>query len=154
MSLINSAIPKCKLVIFSKRQHMEKKNKNVNEMLLFHGTSDQICAQAIVRQNFDWRLSGKNGTAYGEGSYFAKDAKLSDKYTDRQEAKQRFMFLARVLVGRCTKGAKGLKRPPPIDKSCPHDLYDSCVDNESKPTMYVVFESDQCYPEYLICYSD
>ena len=43
-----------------------------------------------------------------------------------------------------------MKRPPPISPSDPHTLYDSCVDNISSPSMYIVFERDQCYPQYLI----
>ena len=134
---------------------MEQKNKNANELLLFHGTSAETSVQSIFRLNFDWRLCGKNATCFGDGSYFARDAALSDRYTGGGGVvRKRWMFLARVLVGKYTKGAENLKRPPPIDMTKPHgDLYDSCVNKTSSPTIYVVFENDQCYPEYVICYT-
>ncbi len=40
-----------------------------------------------------------------------------------------------------------------MDPQKPHgDLYDSVVDNPSNPAIFVVFEFDQCYPEFLISY--
>lgn len=139
----------------SKKQFMELKSKNANEMLLFHGTSSETSVQSILQQNFDWRLSGKNATVFGEGSYFARDASLSDKYTGGATvAKTRWMFMARVLVGQYIRGSKMYKRPPPIDDKIPHgDLYDSCVNDVKYPSIFVVFENDQCYPEYLISYA-
>ena len=38
----------------------------VKEMQLFHGTKKSV-VDAICRSNFDWRLSGTNGTMYGQG---------------------------------------------------------------------------------------
>ena len=37
--------------------------------------------------------------------------------------------------------------PPPITGV--YELYDSCADSVLVPTMYIVFEIDQCYPRYL-----
>lgn len=61
------------------------------------------------------------------------------------------MFVALVLVGDCTKGSSSYVRPPP--KANSKTLYDSCVDSESNPSIYVIFEKQQVYPEYLINYS-
>lgn len=33
-----------------------------------------------------------------------------------------------------------------------HRRYDSCVDNTTNPSIFVVFDRNQCYPEYLIAY--
>ena len=33
-----------------------------------------------------------------------------------------------------------------------HRRYDSCVDNTTYPSIFVVFDRNQCYPEYLIAY--
>ena len=66
---------------FSKRTVMEHKGIELNELQLFHGTSPDSVVQAIFRQNFDPRLCGRNMVAYGKGSYFARDASYSDKYT-------------------------------------------------------------------------
>ena len=64
------------------------------------------------------------------------------------------MFIASVLVGRSTLGNAQMKRPPPLDPNSPLELFDSCVNFENDPTIYVIFERDQCYPRYLITYKD
>jgi len=110
--------------------------------------------EAICKQNFDWRLHGKNATVYGEGSYFALNASYSDAYAKEDMNSCRFMFVAKVLVGSYTKGHSSYRRPPQKDPSNPaSDLYDSCVDDKSNPTIFVVFDTDQFYPEYIIKYS-
>ena len=125
----------------------------LNEKRLFHGTSPET-VEAICKQNFDWRLHGKNATVYGEGSYFALNASYSDAYAKEDVNSCRFMFVAKVLVGYYTKGHSSYRRPPQKDPSNPaSDLYDSCVDDKSNPTIFVVFDTDQFYPEYIIKYS-
>ena len=65
----------------------------------------------------------------------------------------RWMFMARVITGRYTKGNPNYVRPPPVDATNPHsDLYDSCVDSEKHARIYVIFDNDQVYPEYVISY--
>ena len=125
----------------------------VNEKRLFHGTSPES-VEAICKQNFDWRLHGKNATMYGEGSYFALNASYSDAYAKEDMNSSRFMFVAKVLVGSYTNGRSSYRRPPQKDPSNPaSDLYDSCVDDKTDPTVFVVFDTDQFYPEYIIKYS-
>ncbi|XP_066302855.1 protein mono-ADP-ribosyltransferase TIPARP-like [Branchiostoma lanceolatum] len=129
-------------------------HKHNDERKLFHGTEPDII-RGICHQNFDFRLSGNNATAYGKGSYFAKKASYSHAYSRASPDGRRFMFLANVLVGSYTTGKSGIPRPPPIDQNDPNgDLYDSCVDNEANPKIFVVFKDDQCYPAYLITYQD
>jgi len=141
----------------SKKMYMKQHNKDQlpEERLLFHGTSQTEVVQAILRQNFDWRVAGKNATLYGLGSYFAATAVFSDKYTGKPPLGTfRWMFMARVLVGRSARGQKDFQRPPPLDTSNPYgELFDSCVDNEHRPSIYVIFDNDQAYPEFLISYT-
>ena len=126
---------------------------SLNEKRLFHGTSPET-VEAICKQNFDWRLHGKNATVYGEGSYFALNASYSDAYARKDASSSQFIFVAKVLVGSYTKGHSSYRRPPPKNPSNPaSDLYDSCVDDKSSPTIFVVFDTDQFYPEYIIRYS-
>ena len=125
----------------------------VNEKQLFHGTSPEI-VEAICKQNFDWRLHGKNATKYGEGSYFALNSSYSDAYAKEDVSSSKFMFVAKVLVGSYTVGQSSYRRPPQKDPGNPaSDLYDSCVDDRWSPTIFVVFDTDQFYPEYIIEYS-
>ncbi|CAN0429442.1 unnamed protein product [Lampetra planeri] len=200
-----------------KREWMRKKNGGIKleERKLFHGTSPEMVT-AICQQNFDWRLCGTHGTAYGKGSYFARDASYSHHYAvasikkaqppvkvqvpnqTKKEPEKGFlstilkvfgvsisddstasplvsipvptsmpvkmvMFLARVLVGRYTRGDSSYQRPPELKTSVSTSvgssvssslvLYDSCVDTEVNPNIFVVFEKDQVYPEYVIDYT-
>ena len=64
------------------------------------------------------------------------------------------MFLVSVLTGDYKLGNKNLRRPPLKDPTNPaSDLYDSCVDSENQPTIFVIFNDEQCYPLFLITYS-
>lgn len=60
------------------------------------------------------------------------------------------MFVALVLVGEYTKGSCAYVRPPL--KSDGKTLYDSCVNETSDPSIFVIFEKQQIYPEYVIEY--
>uniref|UniRef100_UPI0037E84CE0 protein mono-ADP-ribosyltransferase PARP12-like n=1 Tax=Semicossyphus pulcher TaxID=241346 RepID=UPI0037E84CE0 len=153
------------------KEQMKERNggEPVNQQYLFHGT-DESLIEAICEQNFDWRMCGINGTLYGKGSYFARDASYSDRYISSsdecdsddfdsdtdiyqtvQKQQKKTMFVALVLVGEYTSGCSSYARPPPKEDS--KILYDSCVDCESDPSIYVVFEKQQIYPEFLINYS-
>ncbi|KFP01744.1 Poly [ADP-ribose] polymerase 12, partial [Calypte anna] len=136
--------------LFQWQKEQMKKTKGgqaVDERLLFHGTSSRYI-EAICQQNFDWRICGLHGTVYGRGSYFARDASYSDHYC-KKESNGKIMFLARVLVGDFTLGKSSYVRPPFKDQ---HNFYDSCVDNLSNPSIFVIFDKQQIYPEYLIEY--
>ncbi|RLW00162.1 hypothetical protein DV515_00009211 [Chloebia gouldiae] len=128
---------------------MQKSNggKAADERFLFHGTSKKDI-DAICQQNFDWRICGVHGTVYGKGSYFARDASYSDNYCGT-DSNTKTMFLARVLVGEFTLGSSHYVRPPMKDSQ---RFYDSCVNNSTNPSIFVIFEKQQIYPEYLIEY--
>ncbi|XP_068046628.1 protein mono-ADP-ribosyltransferase PARP12-like isoform X3 [Anomalospiza imberbis] len=135
------------------KEKMKRENggKEVKEKRLFHGT-DVTSMETICSLNFDWRICGSNGTNYGKGSYFARDACYSHAYC-QATLQGHFMFVARVLVGDYVKGNAAYVRPPVkcADKLW---LYDSCVDDELNPSVFVVFEKHQIYPEYIIEYKE
>ena len=126
-----------------------KYGRSQEEKLLFHGTR-KAYIDAICQQGFDWRIAGSSvGTLYGKGSYFALSSKYSTSYTDCKT-----MFVVRVLVGESGQGNKTLVKPPPLNPSKPLGrLYDTCVDNLTKPSMVVVFEQERAYPEYIVQYN-
>ncbi|KAM4036583.1 protein mono-ADP-ribosyltransferase PARP12-like [Anomaloglossus baeobatrachus] len=132
------------------KEQMKKLNggREVDERQVFHGTSPGL-VDAICQQNFDWRICGTNGTSYGKGSYFARDASYSDRYCGSVDS-HHIMFVARVLVGDFTRGSSSYLRPPSKSSST---FYDSCVDREGNPSIFVIFEKHQIYPEYLIRYT-
>ncbi|RXM37027.1 Poly [ADP-ribose] polymerase 12 [Acipenser ruthenus] len=127
---------------------MRSGGSSVDERFLFHGT-DKAIVDTICEENFDWRICGVHGTLYGNGSYFARDAKYSHHYTGSSSS--RAMFVTRVLVGDFVQGDPEYLRPPSRDGTT-SNFYDSCVDNPHDPSIFVVFEKDQVYPEYLIQY--
>ena len=92
------------------------------------------------------------GNAYGDGVYFAKDASYSKTYSKPGPNGDCFMYLARVLVGKYTVGEQGWKKPPPKDLSKPEILFDSLVNREENPTIFVVFNDFHVYPTYLISF--
>ncbi|KAH3846128.1 protein mono-ADP-ribosyltransferase PARP12-like isoform X1 [Dreissena polymorpha] len=123
----------------------------VDKRPLFHGTDSLDTVRGICVNNFDFRLCGKNATAYGQGAYFARDAKYSHTFTKPDENMERFMLQANVLIGNYTKGDPQYRRPPEKpDKG--HELFDSCVDDEDDPSMFILFDKNAYYPEYLIQY--
>ncbi|NXS75142.1 PAR12 polymerase, partial [Pandion haliaetus] len=135
------------------KEQMKRENggREVSERLLFHGTKISF-VEAICVHNFDWRICGSNGTNYGKGIYFARDASYSHAYC-QPAVKTNIMFVARVLVGDYVKGNAAYVRPP--TKSVDGlRFYDSCVDNELNPSIFVVFEKYQIYPEYTIEYKE
>nr|XP_009942630.1 PREDICTED: poly [ADP-ribose] polymerase 12-like [Opisthocomus hoazin] len=133
------------------KEQMQKSHggRAADERFLFHGTSKKYI-DAICQQNFDWRICGLHGTVYGKGSYFARDASYSHNYC-WDDSNTKTMFLARVLVGEFTLGCSSYVRPPLKDNQ---NFYDSCVNSSSNPSIFVIFEKQQVYPEYLIEYVD
>jgi hypothetical protein len=93
---------------------------------------------------------------FGKGIYFAKQAWYSARYIysvpDRKGLQ--YMYIARVLVGKYTKGKEGLIIPPPIDENNQIVRYDSVVDNVINPLMFVIFYDYRSYPEYLVTFKN
>ena len=130
------------------------------EKRLFHGTSSSV-VENILRQGFDFRLAGKHGSAHGSGVNFARDSSYSLGYVNRDHRNNNSgngngngnicMFLARVFVGRSAKSIANARRPPPIDPRDPAgELYDSTVNSVSNPSIHVIYDNAQAYPEYVI----
>ncbi|PVD35525.1 hypothetical protein C0Q70_02488 [Pomacea canaliculata] len=131
-------------------------HEDVAERQLFHGTPTLQAARGICANSFDFRRSGENvGAVWGKGAYFSTTAKYSHSYTRAHITLTgdplRFMFLGRILVGQYTLGHSSYTKPPERDRL---KMYDSCVNDLSNPTIFVIFDLTQSYPEYLIEYSD
>ena len=127
--------------------------QQVNEKKLFHGTSPEN-VEAICEKNFDPRLHCKNKRLeLGQGTYFAVNAVCSHAYAKRDSDLFQYMFLTKVLVGFYTKGHPSYRGPPLKDfGNVGIHLYDSCADEIANPTIFVIFDSNHFYPEYIIKY--
>uniref|UniRef100_A0A3P9H6L6 Poly [ADP-ribose] polymerase n=1 Tax=Oryzias latipes TaxID=8090 RepID=A0A3P9H6L6_ORYLA len=135
------------------KKQMELKNKHSNnEKVLFHGTSADSTDQ-INTKGFNRSYAGKNGAMFGNGSYFAVNPAYSaQNYAQPDNQGHKRMYQARVLVGDFTQGSSGMIIPPSKSGQSA-DLFDSVTDNTSSPTMFVVFNDMQAYPEYLITFT-
>ncbi len=93
--------------------------------------------------------------AYGVGTYFARDASYSasSTYSQPDSKGQKYIYLARVLVGEYTVGSSSMMVPPAKDpQKDVNVLFDSLVNNTSDPTIFVVGPDAHSYPEYLITF--
>ncbi|NWQ70996.1 PAR14 polymerase, partial [Neopipo cinnamomea] len=138
-----------------KKREMDNKNGNTNnERLLFHGTSKESLT-LINNRGFDRSYAGMHAANFGNGTYFAVNANYSahDTYSKPDTNGKKYMYLARVLVGEYSQGKRGSITPEPKNASNSIDLYDSSTDNVSQPSMFVIFNDIQAYPEYLITFT-
>ena len=60
------------------------------------------------------------------------------------------MFVVDVLVGKCALGKPNMLRPP-VNPST-NLLYDTTVDNLRNTKVYVKYDSQEYYPEYVVEY--
>lgn len=118
---------------------------------LWHGTSWAIVPK-IVRQGFNRSFAGRHGTLLGAGTYFSTDPAYSQRFCDRNGGGRdgtKALMLSRVLVGNFCKGTKQDMEPPVMDTDT-GDLFDSTVDSEEDPSIFVVFRDFQAVPLFLV----
>ncbi|NWT78219.1 PAR14 polymerase, partial [Lanius ludovicianus] len=138
-----------------KKCEMDKKNGNrKNEKKLFHGTSKESLT-LINKHGFNRSYAGMHAANFGNGTYFAVHASYSahDTYSKPDANGRKYMYLARVLVGEYSQGIKGAITPAAKNASNSVDLFDSSTDNVSQPSMFIIFNDIQAYPEYLITFT-
>lgn len=137
-----------------KKMSIDAKNGNQNnEKLLFHGTAQDHLTK-IHKNGFNRSFAGMNAAAIGNGTYFAVNANYSaqNTYSKPDATGMKYMYLTRVLTGLFCAGKHGILTPPAKSTQDPTDLYDSVTDNLANPSMFVIFNDVQAYPEYLISF--
>ena len=92
------------------------------------------------------------GKAYGKGVYFALNSSMSshDEFSPPNKEGHKFIFVAKVLTGDYTAGSVYMKTAPLKKRGDIPLRYDSVTDSITTPTMFVIFNDTQAYPEYLI----
>ena len=98
------------------------------------------------------RMSLYIGAVYGNGVYFHVNASTSAKYCSPDTNGRCYMYCCQVLTGDYTNGKSGIVEPPIKDIDT-HNLYHSVVDNIESPSMFVIFNDYQAYPQYLITFN-
>ncbi len=133
----------------------QKRHKTDTEKRLYHGCPE-TAVNLIIEDCFNRSFAGKNGkfcfdllhiyylfigTAYGVGVYFSSNASYSHGYASPNATGERRMFVARVLVGKTTRGNGSMKTRPLG--------FDSTTDENH---IFVTYHDAQAYAEYLITY--
>jgi hypothetical protein len=145
----------------SRKRMADKNNGQVNEKVLFHGTSSTPPIKIYnSEQGFDNRLASPT-LLWGAGSYFAAKAKYSNHYAFTTLEGHKQILLVKVLTGiTCTyrNADRTLKVPPIIPNPSSRGLvfdnqrFDSVSGYTNDSEVYVIYEPGRMYPEYLITY--
>jgi poly [ADP-ribose] polymerase 7/11/12/13 len=130
-----SKYEKCKAEITDKRL------LPMTELQAFHGTKVENI-NVIADNGFD--VTKNITSAYGVGSYFARDAMYSKHYMHSTDSGISYMFVCDIIVGSCAKGIMNCK----IDT----DLFDCAVDNIENPRIYVLPYNYAAYPRYIVAF--
>jgi len=110
--------------------HSKSGMTEYTEYELFHGTKANLI-DTIANNGFD---PDKNVvSAYGKGTYFARDARYSSHYMKTPDKiGLSYMFYATILVGEFGK--------------------DTLCDNPKSPSIFVATKFEQTYPGYIIAF--
>jgi len=85
--------------------------------------------------------------------YFAKEwwYSAADQYSPPDGQRQKRVYQARVLTGQYTLGNQDYIDAP-FKPNSQVLRYDSVVNNDQNPMIFVIFRDSQAYPEYLITF--
>jgi hypothetical protein len=124
-----------------KRGIQAARKTNPNEVQFFHGTYEGAI-NSIISGGFNPDYN--KTSAYGKGTYFAKNASYSFSYMKPNTEGISFMFLCDVLLGVSSIGTS--------DATLDTKLYDSFVNQLTDPTIVVTPYADGAYPKYIIAF--
>lgn len=119
----------------------QKRKQTPKIMQMFHGTREQNI-EIIANRGFD--VNYNKVSAYGRGTYFAKNANYSCGYTDCDKDKISYMFLCDVVVGKTTCVGSNMS----IDTQ----NYDNSVDNPNNIHICVTPYNAGGIPKYIIAF--
>jgi len=121
---------------------------SVNEVWLFHGTSDEA-SRGIAKSNF--RIPKGVGGCFGPGAYFAEAAAKSNDYAEAGYIEGcKVLLLCRVTLGSVLK-VEGTDRSA-FKKVLENPDYD-CVMGKTNYREFIVYDMAQIYPEYIMQYA-
>lgn len=132
---------------------------DINECLMWHGTHVRA-ALSIAHNGFALNLAGSSGgNMYGKGIYLAESCTKADEYARDEEMGGYYngvyaLVLCRVCMG---KMYYTNKRDPEAGDHTKDGTHDStCGDRAASADTFrefVVYDSDQVYPEFLVFYA-
>jgi len=137
----------CHRVNFPADLRLHQCDESINEVYLFHGTSEEG-AQSIEQRGFDTRLLS---SIHGLSVNFTASATRALKYPENGETR-RTLILARVLLGDpyfSREATLGARRPASRDGQG-FSPYDSVVSNVGGEEDQHLYDPWQTYPEYIV----
>lgn len=136
-------------------------DKSINEFLLFHGTSP-TAARSICDTEFSTSHAGSSLNKYGDGILFAESSSKADEYAqdDAEGVYQTLyaMLVCRVTCGRMLCSSEMKPDAQRLKTMCTgkEATYRSVLGDRGVASgssrEFVVFDTDQAYPEYIIIY--
>eukprot|EP01084_Bolivina_argentea_P275148 469157_1 len=132
--------------ILSEKMKNGNKTRDEMEKYLWHGTKNLNNLQLIIKNGFD--RSYNTASAYGKGTYFARDAVYSaNGYCGRDNNGLFHILLCKVIVGSCTIGNAQVTAIP---KKPDGNEYDCLVNNMNDPSIFVIWRDYHACPAYLV----
>lgn len=149
----------CYLQYLAYSKDLKKRLNKDTEMRLYHGCPEEA-SDSIINGYFNRSFVGVNGkpifrlrrpfciakflfkgSLFGKGVYFSSNASYSHTYATPNANGERFMFVARVLVGLTTQGDSSMKTAPVGFNSTTNGNH-----------IFVTYHDAQAMAEYLITY--
>uniref|UniRef100_A0A8C7YNM5 Poly [ADP-ribose] polymerase n=1 Tax=Oryzias sinensis TaxID=183150 RepID=A0A8C7YNM5_9TELE len=113
---------------------------------MFQCISAQFC-DTICKIGFHAECAPPEDPLYGEGIYFTDSIKEALQVWRKRDEEFMYFVEAEVLIGKSTKGERGLILPPPVGKD-PDKLFDSVSGGYGTS---VIFSGYQALPRPLWC---
>ena len=122
------------------------KSRNEIERYLWHGTKNINNINLIINNGFDRSYNRTMG--FGKGTYFARDASYSvNGYCGADVEGIFYILLCKVIVGEYTRGSQTYTAIP---KKPDHTEYDSMVNCERNPSIFVIWRDYHACPTHLV----
>jgi hypothetical protein len=124
-----------------KKEIETKRKKACNELELYHGSREEFI-NTICKKGFDPSVNSRS--AYGKGTYFAKNASYSRDYAPPSSDQVSFMLISSVLIGEVSLYGSGRR----IDTL----KHDNSVDNITSPSIYVTPYIYGAIPRFIVAF--